>query len=62
VINIIPLPDLPRALAAQGISTPYVTLWRHVVAGSIPAHRHGGRWVINPADLPGIARFFTESR
>ena len=62
MIDAIPLPDLSLALAAQGISTSYITLWRQVVAGSIPAQRHGGRWVINPADLPGIVRSLTSTR
>lgn len=56
-----PLPDLPRALAKQGVSVPYPRLWRRVVAGAIPAHRHGGRWVYDPADVPAIAAYFAEN-
>ena len=51
----IPLPDAPRALKAHGASITYLSLWRLVVAGDVPAERAGGRWVINPADLPRIA-------
>lgn len=51
----IPLPDAPRALKAHGATVTYLNLWRLVVAGDVPAERAGGRWVINPADLPRIA-------
>jgi len=56
VSDLIPLPDAPRALRAHGVSLSYLSLWRRVVAGDVPATRHGGRWSIDPTDLPGIAR------
>ena len=51
----ISLPDLPRALAAAGVSATYLGLWRLVISGDVPAHRNGGRWHVNAADLPVIA-------
>jgi hypothetical protein len=57
-VDRIPLADLPRDLAAQGVSTSYMNCWRGVIEGRIPAERHGGRWVYNPADLPKIASHF----
>jgi hypothetical protein len=55
VTNTIPLPDLPRALVGMGISAPYLTLWRLIVAGDLPAHRQGRQWHIASSDLPVIA-------
>lgn len=51
----ISLPDLPRALSARGVSASYLDLWRLVIAGDLPAHRHGCRWHVSAADLPRIA-------
>lgn len=52
----ISLPDLPRALIGLGVSAPYLTLWRLVIAGDLPAHRHGRRWHVAASDLPRIAK------
>ena len=52
----ISLPDLPRALIGMGVSAPYLTLWRLVIAGDLPAHRHGRRWQVDASDLPRIAK------
>jgi len=54
--DVIPLPDLPRAMRELGTSATYLTAWRAVVAGDIPAERRGGRWCVRKADLPEIAR------
>ncbi len=51
----IPLPDLPQALRSQGTDAPYMTCWRGIIEGKIPAQRRGGRWVVNTSDLDDIA-------
>lgn len=58
MIDAIRLPDLPRALAAQGVSASYITIWRRIVASDIPAHRAGKGWAVLASDLPRIADFF----
>lgn len=52
----ISLPDLPRALAARGVTASYLDLWRLIVAGDVPAHRQGSRWHVDAADLPRIVK------
>lgn len=54
--------DVPRALAAFGAPTNYLAIWRRAVAGDIPARRHGGRWVVDAADLPAIAEILRAGR
>lgn len=52
----ITLADLPRLLAAEGASVNYHKCWSGVVAGQIPAERIGGKWKVDRADVPRIAR------
>jgi len=54
--DLIPLPDLPRAMRELGTSATYLSAWRAVVAGDIPAQRLGARWCVRKDDLPEIAR------
>lgn len=61
MIDAIRLPDLPRALAAQGVRVSYITIWRRIVAADIPAHRSGGGWAVRATDLPLIAHFFASA-
>ena len=51
----ISLPDLPRAVSAHGVKAPYLTLWRLVISGDVPAHRKGCRWHVEVTDIPRIA-------
>ena len=53
--NTISLIELPRALAALGVSISYPALWRRTVQGIIPAHRTKSRWYVSASDLPQIA-------
>ena len=54
----ITLADAPRALRDLGANVNYMTLWRRVIAGAIPAHRAEGKrqWLIQEADLPPVAK------
>jgi hypothetical protein len=54
--DLIPLPDLPRAMRELGADASYLTAWRAIVAGDIPAERRGARWLVRRSDLPEIAR------
>ena len=58
----ITLADAPRALRDMGANVNYMTLWRRVIAGTIPAERaEGGRqWLIKESDLPTIAQILAE--
>jgi hypothetical protein len=55
------LTDTPRALRAHGVQCSYLTLWRRVVAGDVPASRVGNRWAVSPADLPLIAQTLSKA-
>lgn len=55
------LTDAPRALRAHGVRCNYLTLWRRVVAGDVPATRAGARWMVSPADLPVIAQTLSKA-
>jgi hypothetical protein len=56
--DLIPLPALPRAVAAMtGQPAPsYHQLYLAAVAGRFPAEQVRGRWRVQRADLPAIAR------
>jgi hypothetical protein len=57
----IALPDLPRLLREQGVPVSYHDCWRRVVAGDLPAERHGRRWSVKREDLPVIVRTFAQA-
>lgn len=57
-----PLTDLPRVLRENGVIVKYHTCWRHATEGRIPAHRLGGRWFIDTANLDQIAAAFTSDQ
>ena len=58
----ITLADAPRALREMGVNVNYMTLWRRVIAGAIPAQRAEGKrqWLIQEADLPTIVKTLAE--
>ena len=62
--NLMPLVQVPRALQSHGVSVNYHKIWRHIIAGDIPATQaaDGKAWMVNTADLPEIARTFSASR
>lgn len=55
----IPLTDLPRLLRSGGIETSYHRCWRAAAEGRIPAHRLGGRWFIDTANMDQIEATLT---
>ena len=57
--NIMPLTAVPRALRdLTGQTVTYQQLWAAATAGSIPAERHAGHWVVRPDRLRDIAKHF----
>jgi hypothetical protein len=58
--NFIALPEVPRHLRNEGVATNYHRVWRWATNGLIPVERIGGRFFVNMADLPEIARTFTK--
>lgn len=58
----IPLTDLPRLLRDNGVEISYHTGWKAATEGRIPAHRMGGRWFIDTANLDQIAEAFTPAK
>jgi len=47
--------------AAEALGVHYMTAYRYVRVGSLPATRHGGTWMIRPADLEEFRRRSTAS-
>lgn len=56
--NLMPLVQVPRALQAHGVIVNYHKIWRHIIAGDIPATQaaDGKAWMVDAANLPDIAR------
>ena len=55
--DLIPLSLLPRALReATGASPTYRQIYMKVLNGELPADNDGGRWFVDRARLPDIAR------
>jgi ferric-dicitrate binding protein FerR (iron transport regulator) len=56
--NLIPLPKAPAALEARGAKPVprYRHLYNLVLDRRIPAQQINGRWHVDDADLPAIAR------
>lgn len=54
----IKLPDVPRALRAEGYESPrYRRIYEHALDGVIPAERgSNGRWAVRADDLAKIAK------
>ena len=59
--NLMPLVQVPRALQAHGVNVNYHKIWRHIIAGDIPATQatDGKAWMVDAANLPDIARTLT---
>ena len=55
--NPIPLIRLPAELKAEGYRPgTYWSMWNAAVLGRIPAEQQpNGRWMVDAADVPGIA-------
>lgn len=41
---------------AQRLGVHYMTVYRYIRVGRLPAEQRGGRWVIRPEDLGGLGR------
>jgi hypothetical protein len=55
--DMLPLVQVPRALRAHGVCVNYHKVWRHIIAGDIPAQQADNKaWMIAEADLPSIAQ------
>jgi hypothetical protein len=52
----IPLTEVPRALAQHGVKRSYHQIWRLAVSGEIEAERDCGKWMVDPANLPAMAK------
>lgn len=42
--------------AAEQLGVHYMTVYRYVRLGRLPAHKSGGMWQVNPTDLEGLRR------
>lgn len=51
-----PMPTMTLQEAADQLGVHYMTVYRYVRLGRLPAEKVGGTWEVDPADLEGLRR------